>query len=66
MESSVQDDKVFHHEEMRKAFGDDFNVVNCCKVENKEGKVLFCELLIDADKLNRSKLPDKVTIVMEV
>lgn len=67
MERDVPDEKSAHHQAMCATFGDDFNVVNCEKVESKDGKTLFCEMIVKTDQTpNLSHLPDGFKIVMEV
>jgi hypothetical protein len=67
MERDIEDDKHFHHENLQKVFGDDFNVVSCEKVENKAGRMLFCEMLIETERTPlRDYCPDGFSIVMEV
>ena len=68
MEKDVPaDDKYAHQDSMKRSFGDDFKIVNCEKVLDKEGKALFCEMVVRTQIVPlRSNLPDGLSIVMEV
>lgn len=44
------DDKMEHQQSLKKVFGDHIEIVNCDKVFNDAGKVLFCEMLVKSDQ----------------
>lgn len=51
---------------LQESFGDDVRIVNCEKIKADNKRVLFCEMLVEGSKVNLSKLPKGLSIVMEI
>lgn len=62
-ESDVPADvKLNFQTQLETAFGD-FKVINCEKIKSKDDHILFCEMLIMADKVDKGLCPEFAKIV---